>query len=281
MCGPMFWPLFTLPPRQALIIAPMIDTHCHLDYLDDPAQARGELGLTAMVCIGASVEHAKKAVALAELYPDVYATAGLHPTDVAEQDSPETRTTLEQLSVHPRVVGIGETGLDDYWHQDQQEVQRAAFAWHIDLARRRDLPVIIHTRDRPGQERASLECAAMIREAGYRRGIVHCCNGHAGLLRAALDTGWYISFAGNLTYKTALAIQEAAQYTPADRLLVETDAPFLAPVPKRGKPNRPGYVRYTLDFLAQLRGVDSEELEAITDHNARTVYWKMQGNSMP
>lgn len=250
----------------------MIDTHCHLDYLDDPASARGELGLSAMVCIGANVEHARKALALAEQFEDVYATVGLHPTDVAEQDSPEARAELERLSLHPRVVGIGETGLDDYWKQDEARAQQAAFEWQLDLGRLRKLPVIVHTRDQQGHERASLECARTIREAGYQRGILHCCNGHQGLLEAALETGWYISFAGNLTYKTAQAIQEAARLVPAERLLVETDAPFLAPVPKRGKPNRPGYVRYTLEFLANLRGVSSETMEAITDANARSVY---------
>ncbi len=250
----------------------MIDTHCHLDYLDDPASARGELGLSAMICVGANVEHARNALALADQYPDVYASVGLHPTDVAAEDSPQTRAELEALSSHPRVVAIGETGLDDYWAHDQLEVQRSAFAWQLDLGRQRDLPVIVHTRDAPGGERASLGCAEMIRAAGWPRGILHCCNGHAGLLRAALDTGWYVSFAGNLTYKSAQTIQEAARFVPPDRLLVETDAPFLAPVPKRGKPNRPGYVRYTLQFLAALRGLSELEAEALTDANARAVY---------
>ncbi|GAA4004971.1 TatD family hydrolase [Deinococcus rubellus] len=250
----------------------MIDTHCHLDYLDDPASARGELGLSAMICVGANVEHAHNALALADNYPDVYASVGLHPTDVAAEDSPQTRAELEVLSSRPRVVAIGETGLDDYWAHDQLVVQRAAFEWQLDLGRRRDLPVIVHTRDAPGGERASLGCAEIIRAADWPRGILHCCNGHAGLLRAALDAGWSVSFAGNLTYKSAQTIQEAARFVPPDRLLIETDAPFLAPVPKRGKPNRPGYVRYTLQFLAALRGLDESEAEALTDANARTVY---------
>ncbi|WP_420597314.1 TatD family hydrolase [Deinococcus sp.] len=250
----------------------MFDTHCHLDYLDDPASALGELGLDGLVCVGANVEHAHKALALAESLPGVYASVGLHPTDVTEHDSPQTRAELEALSLRPGVVAIGETGLDDYWAQDQLPAQRDAFAWQLDLGVRRGLPVIVHTRDAPDTERASLGCAEMIREAEAASGILHCCNGHARLLRAALDAGWYVSFAGNLTYKNAHSIQEAARYVPAERLLIETDAPFLAPVPKRGKPNRPGYVRYTLQFLAQLRGVSEAELEAMTDANARAVY---------
>ncbi|AWN22250.1 TatD family deoxyribonuclease [Deinococcus irradiatisoli] len=250
----------------------MIDTHCHLDYLDDPASALGELGLSALVCIGADPQHARSALALAEKYPEVYASVGLHPTEVAQQDTPETRAELEALSLHGRVVAIGESGLDDYWDHDQLPAQRRAFEWQLDLGRRRDLPVVVHTRDAAGGERASLGCAEVIRDVGWTKGILHCCNGHAGLMRAALDLGWYVSFAGNLTYKTAQAIQEAARFVPAGRLLVETDAPFLAPVPKRGKPNRPGYVRYTLQFLAELRGLSESEMEQLTDANARAVY---------
>jgi TatD DNase family protein len=253
-------------------MARMIDTHCHLDMLDDPAAAIGELGLTALVSIGASVEHARNVIALAETYPEVFASVGLHPTDVAESDSPQTRAELEALSLHPRVVAIGESGLDDYWAHDQLDAQREAFLWQLGLGRRRDLPVIVHTRDAPGSERASQGCLEVIRAAGWTRGILHCCNGHAGLLRVALDLGWHVSFAGNLTYKNAHAIQEAARFVPQDRLLIETDAPFLAPVPKRGKPNRPGYVRFTLQYLAGLRGWSEPEAEALTDANARAVY---------
>ena len=137
----------------------MIDTHCHLDYLEDPASALTELGLSRLICIGADVTHAHNAIALAETYPEVFASVGLHPTEVAEQDCPQIRAELERLSLHPRVVGIGETGLDEYWAQDQLEVQRGAFEWQLDLGRRRDLPVIVHTRDAPGGERASLGCA--------------------------------------------------------------------------------------------------------------------------
>ncbi|WP_043816841.1 TatD family hydrolase [Deinococcus maricopensis] len=250
----------------------MFDTHCHLDYLDDPASARAELGLTGMVCIGADPQHARNAIALAEAYADVYATVGLHPTDAKAQDNAETRALIESMSGHARVVGIGETGLDDYWHDDERAEQRAAFAWQLDLARRRDLPVVIHTRDKAGTETASLGCIEELRNAGWRRGILHCCNGHVGLLEAALELGFHVGFAGNVTYKNAREIQAAAQVVPLDRLLLETDAPFLAPVPKRGKPNRPGYVRYTLQFIAGLRGLEEAELERLTDENARRVY---------
>ena len=249
----------------------VIDSHCHLDYLDDPDAALSELGLTGVVCIGADPGHARASVTLADRHVNVWATVGLHPTST-EQDSPEIRAALEELSVHPRVVGIGESGLDDYWDDTKRAEQRAAFEWQLDLARRRDLPIVIHTRDKQGRDTASRGCAAILTEAGWHKGILHCCNGHAGLLRAGLDLGFFVSFAGNLTYKNAHEIQEAAKYVPLDRVLVETDAPFLAPVPMRGKPNRPGYARHTLRFLAQLRGLSEEECEAITVRNTRAVY---------
>lgn len=249
----------------------MIDTHCHLDYLDDPAAALGELGLTGAVCIGADPQHARAALGLAERFPQVWATVGLHPTE-AERDDDALRATIERLSEHPLVVGIGESGLDYYWDAATPEKQHAALAWQLDLARRRDLPIVIHTRDKAGRETAAVETARALGEAGWHRGILHCFSGHAGLMRAGLDLGFCVSFAGNLTYKNAREIQEAARFVPRDRILVETDAPFLAPVPKRGKPNRPGYVRHTLVFLADLLGLSEAELEAITDENARRVY---------
>jgi TatD DNase family protein len=251
----------------------MIDTHCHLDYLDDPASARGELGLTAMVCIGASPEHARNAVALAGQFSDVYATVGLHPTDAA-QDSAAARRELEELAAHPRVVGIGESGLDDYWDATARPAQLSAFEWQLDLARRLGKPLVIHTRDKQGEDHAHRGVMDVLRQWPDVPVILHCFSGHPELLRFGLDRGdhTYFGFAGNTTYKNAPDIHAAARTLPAGRLLLETDAPFLAPVPRRGKPNRPGYVRHTLDFIAGLRGVDVPELEAITDTNARRVY---------
>ena len=249
----------------------MFDSHTHLDYLDDPASARGELGLTGMVCIGASAEHARNAVALAEQFGDVWATVGLHPGDAA-QDSPETRAALESLLAHPRVVGIGESGLDDFWDDEQRPAQQAAFEWQLELARRTGKPLVIHTRDKPGQDSAHRGVMETLKRWPDVQVILHCFSGHAGLLAFGLERGAYFGFAGNVTYKNAREVQDAARQVPLGRLLVETDAPFLAPVPKRGKPNRPGYVRHTLDFVAGLRGLDAAELESVTDENTRRVY---------
>ncbi|GGJ21340.1 TatD family hydrolase [Deinococcus roseus] len=249
----------------------MIDTHCHLDYLEDPLQALNELGLTHVVAIGADPEHARKVIALSEQDARISTVVGLHPTD-ALQDTPEVRTDLEELGRHPSVVGVGETGLDYYWDAAPKEVQIAAFEWQLDWARRTSRPVIIHTRDKQNREQASLDCAEVLKNAGWNQGILHCCNGHMGLIEAGLELGFHVSFAGNVTYKNAHELREAAKAVPLDRILVETDAPFLAPMPHRGKSNRPGYTRYTLQFLAELLDLSEAAFEQITVQNARRVY---------
>lgn len=261
------------PRPGGLTLAGMIDTHTHLDYLDDPAGARGELGLTALVCIGASPEHARNAVALAKQFPDVYATVGLHPTDT-DEDSPETRATIEALTTHPRVVGIGESGLDDYWDDTKRAAQVSAFEWQLELARRVGKPLVIHTRDKQNRQSTHHGVMDVLRAWPDVPVILHCFSGHAGLLKFGLERGehTYFGFAGNTTYKNAREIHEAAQMLPLERMLLETDAPFLAPVPHRGKPNRPGYVRHTLEFIAALRDMDAAELERVTDDNAARVY---------
>ena len=261
------------PARHALTLGGMIDSHTHLDYIDDPAGARGELGLNAMICIGASPQHARNAVALAEQFGDVYATVGLHPTDT-DEDSPDARTQIEALLTHPRVVGIGESGLDDYWDETKRAAQVSAFEWQLDLARRSGKVLVIHTRDKAGQDSAHQGVMDVLRAWPDVPVILHCFSGHADLLRFGLERGehTYFGFAGNTTYKNAQEIQAAARDLPLSRMLLETDAPFLAPVPKRGKPNRPGYVRHTLEFIAALRGLDPTELEAMTDANTRRAY---------
>jgi TatD DNase family protein len=250
----------------------VIDTHCHLDYIGDPGAALTEQGLTGVVCIGASPEHAVNAVALAEAFSSVWATVGIHPTDAAEHDTKQARAELEILAQRDRVVGVGESGLDDYWAQDVRSQQQAAFEWQLGLAERLKKPLVVHTRDRQGQESAHLGVIETLRAWPGVTAILHCFSGHRSLLQTGLERGDYFGFAGNVTYKSAPDIQAAAREVPLDRLLIETDAPFLAPVPKRGKPNRPGYVRHTLEFVAVLRGMDAAELERVTDENARRVY---------
>ena len=249
----------------------MIDTHCHLYSVEHPLEAAREPGLTALVVIGHDPEHARQALALADQLEHVWATVGLHPTD-AGRDSPEVRADLEALMHHPKVVGVGETGVDYYWDAAPKNVQLNALEWQLDVARRHDWPVVIHTRDKDNSRQAFQDCADALRNAGWHKGILHCFAGDAELLEAGLELGFHVSFAGNLTYKNAQVIRDAAQTVPLERLLVETDAPYLAPMPFRGKRNRPAHVKYTLETLAQVRGLSFEEIERITEANARTVY---------
>jgi TatD DNase family protein len=249
----------------------MIDTHCHLDYCADPHVAADKT-LAAMVSIGTNIERCHKTLELARTHPNVWAAVGIHPNNASDAKDPEVRQKIEAMALHPKVVAIGETGFDTHWDDETLETQRESFLWQADLARRLDKPLILHVRDKQGKEDASLETARMLREANYGKGILHCFNGHQKLLETGLELGWMVSFAGNLTYPKAKELHEAAKIISNDRLLVETDSPFLSPIPKRGEKNVPANVRYTAAFLADLRNERLEDVEVYTDANAKRMY---------
>ena len=246
----------------------MIDTHCHLGSdLNSDALA----GLSAAVSVGTNLESCRQTLGLAEAHPRVWAVLGVHPNS-ADEATPGTRRLIEGLCEHPKIVGIGETGFDTYWDEVAPQVQQDAFFWHAELAARLQKPLVLHVRDKQGREDASLAAKDAMVQAGHAQGILHCCNGHEGLIEAGLELGWYVSFAGNLTYKSAKNLQAAAKLVPEERLLVETDSPYLSPEPRRGRPNVPANVRYTAAFLAELRGATLDGLEPVLDTNARRVY---------
>jgi TatD DNase family protein len=253
----------------------MIDTHCHLDRLGDATTAAEE-DLSALITVATGPDRIAAALA-ATSNPGTYAVIGVHPNEATVVLDPVGRAAVETALTHPRVVGVGETGVDLYWDRVPLATQLAAFRWQGELARDHDLPLVLHVRDAEGArwgsgDDASRATADMIVELAHRRGVLHCTNGHPDLVATALDHGWYVSFAGNLTYPKAEAVREAAAVVPEDRLLVETDAPYLAPVPKRGRPNRPAFVRYTAGELARLRGVAAADLERSLDANARCAF---------
>ncbi len=248
----------------------MTDTHCHLDHCQSLEQAVDPT--LTMVSIGINLERSQATLKIAERYNNVFAAIGIHPTDAEEANDPNIRSKIEKLAEHPKVVGIGETGFDYYWDTTTSDVQHKSFLWQAELASKLSKPLILHVRDKQNQERASLETKQMLEEIGYNKGILHCCNGHKALIETGLALGWYVSFAGNLTYKKATEIHDAAKTTPRERILLETDSPFLTPVPKRGQKNVPANVRYTAKFLANLRGESFEEVESYTDENAKLVY---------
>jgi TatD DNase family protein len=249
----------------------MIDSHCHLDACDDPEGAI-DPSLRAIVTIGTTVDSDRASVARASAHGNVWAVVGIHPNNASDADDPRTRRVVEDLAGEDSVVGIGETGFDTYWQDESPTSQRRAFDWQAGLAARLDKALVLHVRDAQGRDDASRAAVEALRAAGHRRGILHCFNAHDELLETGLELGWMVSFAGNLTYQSAQALRDAALKVPLDRLLVETDSPYLAPVPMRGKRNRPAYVRHTAEVLATVRGMTVEALEPILDANAARVY---------
>lgn len=244
----------------------MIDTHCHLDRVHDLGEAL-EHDLAAILTIATSSASWAQVRPICEEQPTVFAVVGLHPNE-ADRLTEEQEAIADALR-HPRVVGVGETGIDLYWDRVPLNLQQRSFAWHAQKAAEHDLPLVLHVRDADGDEAAaSMATVDLLHQLRPPKGVLHCTNGHPQLLETALELGWYVSFAGNLSYPKAVAVREAAVWVPEERLLVETDAPFLAPVPYRGKKNLPAYVRFTATELARLRGSDPLALEATLDANA-------------
>ncbi len=235
----------------------LIDSHCHLDEARfasdrDAVVARAlDAGVGVMITIGASGGLAanREAVALAARYASVYATVGIHPHEAAIV-TPDVLDQIRALARSPRVVALGETGLDYYYDHSPRAAQQEAFRQFVALARTLGLSVVVHLRD------AADDAVRLLREerAGEIGGVIHCFSGDRALARACLDLGFDLSFSGILTFKNADELRAVARMVPADRFMVETDAPFLAPVPHRGKRNEPAYVAYTAAVLAEVRG---------------------------
>ncbi len=248
----------------------LIDSHCHLDRLDlsacggslqaalDAARVRG---VGHFLCIGVSAANAAAVKQVAEQYSDVHCSVGVHPLDLEPGAEPALDWLLSELA-HPRVVAIGETGLDYHYEPEAAALQQASFALHLEAANITGKPVIVHTRE------ARADTLTLLREAALpQAGVLHCFTEDWEMARAALDLGFYISLSGIVTFRNAEALRDVARQIPSDRLLVETDAPYLAPVPHRGKPNLPQYVREVAEYLAVLRGVSYETLVEQTGEN--------------
>jgi TatD DNase family protein len=252
----------------------MIDSHCHLhdpafDADRDAALARMRAaGVAAAVVVGTSVDDSRRAVELARAHPDLFAAVSVHPNSAAEAVSDADWAALEALARDPRVVAVGETGLDYYRDHAPPDRQRALFSRLIALARAVGKPVIIHCRD------AYADCLAQLRAEWPApvRGVMHCFSGTAEDAKAALDLGMRVSIAGPVTFPKAHGLREIARLVPADRLLLETDAPYLAPQPWRGKRNEPAYVAETVKAVALARGEPVETVAAATAQNARELF---------
>ncbi len=219
------------------------------------------------IAISVDKPSATAVLALAEQYPQLFASVGVHPEDM---DSEEMSVAdLVAAAAHPKVVGIGETGLDYHWCSGDLRWQQNRFATHIQAANDSRLPLIVHTRD------AAADTLSLLKAGQAHAGVIHCFTEDVAFAKAVLDLGFYVSFSGIVTFKNAQSIQAACQYVPLDRLLVETDAPYLAPVPKRGKINEPAFVHYTAEFIAQLRGESLSTLAEATCANTYRLFGKM------
>lgn len=253
----------------------LIDSHCHLDRLDLTAHgdsldaaldAARAAGVGHFLCIGVSADNAATVKTLAERYVDVDCSVGVHPLDLEPGAEPALDWLLTELA-HPKVVAIGETGLDYHCEPESAALQQASFRLHLEAARITGKPVIVHTRA------ARTDTLDLLREAALpQAGVLHCFTEDWDMAKAALDLGFYISLSGIVTFRNAEALRDVARRVPADRLLVETDSPYLAPVPYRGKPNLPQYVHEVAVFLAQLRGVDYQVLAEQTTANFKQLF---------
>ncbi len=254
----------------------VIDSHCHLNYKGLTEQREAvierarDAGVGVMLGINTKLKEFGEVREIAEAHPDIFATVGIHPHE-AENEPDVAVEALVERAQHPRVVGIGETGLDYYYEHAPREAQKFNFRAHIEAARQTRLPVIVHTRD------AEKDTAEILRDEmgkGAFKGVIHCFTASQKFAEIALDLGLYISISGIVTFKNAKDLQESARKVPLDRLLVETDAPFLAPVPHRGQTCEPAFVVDTARFVADLRGISFAELAEATTENFFRLFSK-------
>lgn len=256
----------------------LVDSHCHLDFpdfaddLDGVVGRAGAAGVGTLLTIGTHITRHEQVVRVAERFPNVWASVGVHPHEAGVAPFADVETLLK-LAGHPKVVALGETGLDYYYDKSPRDRQRDSFRIHIEAARRSGLPVIVHTRD------ADEDTAAILAEEmgkGAFTGLVHCFSSGPDFAEKAVELGFYISASGIMTFKTAEDLRATLAGVPLDRLLVETDAPYLAPIPFRGKRNEPAYVAHTAAKLAEVKGVPMAELEAATTANFHRLFGKVR-----
>ena len=250
----------------------LFDSHCHLDdekFDEDRAETIARLregGVEKCVCVGSDLPSSRRCVALAEQYDFIYAAAGVHPHE-AKDAPPDYIDQLKALLSHSRVMALGEIGLDYYYDLSPRDVQKRVLQEQLDLACDTDMPVIFHIRDAHGDMFDILRSRSRL-----PAGVIHCCSASAEMVREYLRMGFYISCAGPITFKNAAGPVSASQAVPLDRLLIETDSPYLAPVPLRGRRNEPANGRYVLEKQAEIHGIPPEELAEITFRNACALY---------
>ena len=259
----------------------LIDSHCHLDFPELAADEAGVLaragsaGVAGLLTIGTRLDQFDRVRAIAERHANVWCSVGVHPHE-AKEEGQRTPDRLLEATRHPKVVGIGETGLDFYYEHSPRAEQAESFRAHIEAARQSGLPLIVHTRDADTETGDILE---QEHAQGAFTGLIHCFSSGPEVARRALALGLYISISGIVTFKAAESLRTIVRDIPLERLLVETDAPYLAPVPKRGKTNEPAFVAHTAAKVAELKGVTVAELEAATTDNFFRLFTKAERNA--
>lgn len=254
----------------------LVDSHCHLDSddfegeLGDIIERAKQNGIEKMVTISVNIEGFPKVLKIAESYDNVYCSVGIHPNEVHKFPQ-VTQAELLEYCNHPKVVGVGETGMDLYYSAEHKEAQIQSLRTHINVSRKTGLPVIIHTRD---ADEETYEVLKQAHEEGTFPGLIHCFTAGAEFGRLVVDMGFFVSISGIVTFKKATALQEIVRTLPLDKMLVETDAPWLAPTPYRGKRNEPSYVKHTANFIADLRGLHFEKIEKQTTENFFRLFKK-------
>lgn len=253
----------------------LIDSHAHIQGKEYDGEVEAVIeraraaGVEKIIAVGGAGDMSSntEAVVLAKSFPNIYATVGMHPHD-AKDVGAEELVRLKKLTAHSKVVAVGEAGLDYYYNYSPHDVQRRVFTQFIHMARETDLPIVVHERD------AAQEAAELLRSegSGKLRGVIHCFTGNYEAACAYLDLGFYLSFTGIVTFKNADPLRDVIRRAPLERMLVETDSPYLTPVPYRGKRNEPAHVRWVAETIAKVKGIDFEEVAETTTRNVQDLF---------
>ncbi|WP_169569133.1 TatD family hydrolase [Sneathiella limimaris] len=260
----------------------LVDSHCHLNFeqlssqLDDVVRRATLADVGHMLTIGTKLREFDTVLKIAEQYDNIHCSVGIHPHEAEEEGPDVTVEKLLELAKHPKVVGIGETGLDYFYEHSPRDIQKQSFRIHIEAARKSGLPLIVHTRN------ADEDTIQILQEEyvkGPFTGVIHCFSSGWDVAEKSMEIGFYISISGIVTFKAATELQDHVRKLPIERLLVETDSPYLAPVPNRGKTNEPSFVRHTAQKVAELIEVSEDRLEATTTDNFFKLFSKIERNA--
>ncbi len=257
----------------------LVDSHCHLNFeqlttqMDDVLRRAELANVGHMLTIGTKLREFPSVLSIAEAHDNIHCTVGIHPHEAEEEGSDVTVEKLLELASHPKVVGIGETGLDYFYEHSPRDIQKQSFRIHIEAARQSGLPLIVHTRN---ADQDTIDILTEEYAKGAFTGVIHCFSSGWEVAEKSMEIGFYISISGIVTFKAAKDLQEHVTRIPMERLLVETDSPYLAPVPNRGKTNEPSFVAHTAAKVAELQQVSIEEIETVTTGNFFNLFNKIE-----